>query len=145
MSLKLLADGQIVGPFSTSAYLGAQIDLAADQCTVYFALTHGPRGEPISQINRFNICQGTALPPLTAAGPPSGPGIRLLPSGEILMASGATLASLTTDDPIIGISVMGEPRAAFAEPAAIPLFSQATAILLLAAFAGVGLFALPRL
>ncbi|MEO6488246.1 MAG: hypothetical protein ABIO78_09945 [Thermoanaerobaculia bacterium] len=195
MILKLLADGQIVGPFSTGAPYGAQIDLAADQCAVYFPLSRDPRGAPIRQINRFNVCLGTALPPLTAGVPLSNSGgLRLLPSGEILitnsagvhlltsdgaltrtyplpdarylaiaptaeafwvtvdrtaslidLASGATLASLTAADAIIGIAVMGEPRAAFAEPAAIPLFSPETAILLLAALAGVGLFALPRL
>ena len=80
---KISPSGQIVATYMPNAPRAFSIDLSADQCTMYF--TDG--GAPT--VYRFNVCQGVALPPLTTALPNGGPAdLRVLPSGQILVADG---------------------------------------------------------
>lgn len=63
----------------TPPNLGPGIDLARDQCTLFYT-------QPTSSIARFDVCANVPLPPLSTPFPAAGR-IRLLPDGRILLGS----------------------------------------------------------
>lgn len=74
----LLASYPIAG---TSEELSQRIDLASDQCTLFYSR------DADSTLHRFNVCTGTPLPDLPAQ---SG-GVAVLPDGDILTVGSSQL------------------------------------------------------
>ncbi len=185
---KISPSGQVVAMYTPGTPFAQFIDLAPDQCTMYFTDT-------VPTVYRFDVCRGVALPPLATTLPPGVAGdLRVLPSGLILVTDGAAgvvlidptsgavvrtypvpsqLLALATDgtsfwagggplvrrvdlqsgailatvntglDQLNGLTVVGEPRAAFA--ASIPTFSPEGLVALALALAAAGLLAVRRL
>lgn len=66
------------------------VDLAADQCTLYFAATtYRANAAPVGEIGRADVCRGTSLTPFQQAMDGALFGLRLLPGGQVLASSEA--------------------------------------------------------
>ena len=76
-----LPAGTQLASYSTSR--SDWIDLAADQCTMFYS-DEGP------SIHRFNVCTNTALANFTNAGP-AFYALRILPNGDVLAAAGGSV------------------------------------------------------
>ena len=63
----------------------APMDLAADQCTLFLVQNR-------TTIRRFNVCTGTFLPDFATL--PDASSVRLLPDGDVLVASANTVVRL---------------------------------------------------
>jgi outer membrane protein assembly factor BamB len=82
------------------------IDLAADGCTLFYT-SQG------TQVKRFDACQNRQLADFNVAPLPSGAaeGIRVLPDGGVLVASGAVVTRLNASGALVqSYSVTGESQ-----------------------------------
>ena len=98
-----ISDAYIVTPENRGAFF---IDLAADGCTLFYT-SQG------SQVKRFDACQNRQLADFNVAPLPSGAaeGIRALPDGGVLVASGAVIARLDASGVLVqSYSVTGESQ-----------------------------------
>ncbi len=79
--LKVAPDGRLLRTFDQDIPAELwQIDLAGDQCTLYFTRIFG-------QVGRFDVCTGTRLPDLTTSLPVWGArNVRIVPDGTVLAA-----------------------------------------------------------
>jgi hypothetical protein len=76
------ATGTLLNTYSVSGGAG-WIDLAADQCTVYYA-------DDSPTVQRYNICTSTQLPVFANVGTVSG--LRILPNGDVLASNRTSVA-----------------------------------------------------
>ena len=82
------------------------IDLSADQCTLYYAVTFSRR------IGRLDVCQNLPLPDFTNATPGTNPqALRILPDATILAATGEALVRLNTSGQVIMTYVVSSAHA----------------------------------
>ena len=87
--------GALIQLFTPSPARAGWIDIAADQCTIYYA-------DDSPGIDAFNVCTNTQLPPLNGSiGTVSG--FRILPgSGDIIASNRTKLTRLTSTGTVIG-------------------------------------------
>ena len=87
--------GALIQHYTTNPSPAGWIDIAADQCTIYYA-------DDSPGISAFNVCTNTQLPPLNpAVGTVSG--FRILPgSGDVIASNRTKLTRLTSTGTVVG-------------------------------------------
>jgi len=94
--LKFDTSGSLLASFSpaTDARGTDWVDLASDQCTLYYT------GEG-SLVKRFNVCTNTQLPDFATGLPAPCFQLRIRPNGEVLVACGSEVVRLNSSGSVI--------------------------------------------
>lgn len=93
--LKFDRSGQLVGRFNLpGSNVGLSIDLASDQCTMYYTTTLG-------DVLRYDVCNDRPLAPVTLLPDAPAVAIRVLPNGNLLVANSRSVLRLDQDGRIL--------------------------------------------
>lgn len=93
---KFNANGSSLGVVATTGILPTSMDLAADQCTMFYTGSTGP-----NRIHRVSVCDGGALPDFGPALPAGNVGdVRILRDGGALVTVGGDVIRLSASGAI---------------------------------------------
>jgi streptogramin lyase len=86
--------GALIATFSDNPSRSGWIDIAADQCTIFYA-------DDSPAVSRYNVCTSTQLPDFATVGTVSG--LRILPgSGDVLASNRTGVARLSPTGTLLG-------------------------------------------